>query len=151
MNADRIERELILPAPVARVWAALTVPRHLSAWFGTSASVDLRPGGEISFTWDRSAGVRGTNRCVVVAVEPPRRFAFRWRPFGGFDGVPILEGPNTLVEFTLHEHAEGTLLRLVESGFDSLPASVRGCRERNVEGWQRELADLLAFLSASAP
>ena len=32
-------------APLSeRVWAALTQPRGLAAWFGTAATVDLRPG-----------------------------------------------------------------------------------------------------------
>ena len=30
---DAIERELVLPVPPARVWAALTEPDGLSAWF----------------------------------------------------------------------------------------------------------------------
>ena len=49
---DAIERELILPVPRERVWAALTEPLSLSAWFGTQATVDLRPGGAVTFIWD---------------------------------------------------------------------------------------------------
>ncbi len=91
---DSIERELILPVPPARVWTALTRPDQLSAWFGTQATIDLRPGGEVIFTWDGSTGPRGTNRGVVEAVEPPHRFAFRWQ--SSPDTVQM-----TRVEFTL--------------------------------------------------
>jgi uncharacterized protein YndB with AHSA1/START domain len=48
-SADTIQRELILPAPPERVWAALTQADALSAWFGSHANVDLRPGGQIDF------------------------------------------------------------------------------------------------------
>src|SRR5438270_389740 len=65
---DTIERELILPVPRAQVWAALTEPAALSAWFGTSASVDLRPGGAVTFEWDGSTGPRGTNQGVIEVV-----------------------------------------------------------------------------------
>ena len=57
---DSIEREVILPAPPARVWTALTQADQLGAWFGTQASIDLRQGGEVVFTWDGSTGPRGT-------------------------------------------------------------------------------------------
>ena len=56
----------------------------------------------------------------------------------------------TLVEFTLEEHPEGTRLRMVESGFASLPPeSRRPSHEANSQGWQNELADLVAYLTAS--
>ncbi len=135
---DSIEREVILPVPPARVWTALTRADQLGAWFGTQASIDLRPGGEVVFIWDGSTGPHGTSRGIIEAVEPTRRFAFRWR------SAPD-EMPMTLVEFTLEPHVQGTLLRVVESGFASLHARVR---ESHVEGWQRELGELAAYLAA---
>ena len=138
---DSIEREVILPVPPARVWAALTRPDQLSAWFGTQATIDLCPGGEIIFTWDGSSGPCGTHRGVIETVEPPKRLAFRWH--SGPDNVPM-----TRVEFTLQPHPEGTRLRLVESGFASLPPELRGgLHERNTSGWQRELGELAQYLA----
>ena len=40
------------PAPPDRVWAALTTAEGLSAWFGDEATIDLRPGGAATMTWD---------------------------------------------------------------------------------------------------
>ena len=136
---DSIERELILPVPPARVWAALTQADQLGAWFGTHASIDLRPGGEVVFTWDDSSGGGGTSRGVIETVEPTRRFAFRWQANPG-------EPPMTRVEFTLEPHVEGTRLFVVESGFASLPPELR-THEHHVEGWQRELGDLAQYLA----
>ena len=136
---DSIQREVILPAPPARVWTALTQADQLGAWFGTHAAVDLRPGGEVVFTWDGSTGPRGTSRGVIETIEPPYRFAFRWQANPG-------DAPTTLVEFTLEPHPEGTRLHVVESGFASLPPELR-TRDRHVEGWQRELGDLAAYLA----
>jgi uncharacterized protein YndB with AHSA1/START domain len=137
---DSIERELILPVPPTRVWTALTRADQLSAWFGTQATIDLRPGGEVVFTWDGSTGPRGTTRGVIETVEPARRLAFRWQSATG--DVPL-----THVEFTLEPHAQGTRLRVVESGFASLPPELR-VRENHVEGWQRELGELAQYLAA---
>jgi uncharacterized protein YndB with AHSA1/START domain len=139
---DSIEREVILPVPPERVWNALTRADQLGAWFGTQATIDLCPGGEVVFTWDGSTGPRGISRGVIDAVEPTHRFAFRWQSTAG-------DVPMTHVEFTLEAHAEGTRLRVVESGLASLPPELR-VRESHVEGWQRELGDLAQYL-ASAP
>jgi uncharacterized protein YndB with AHSA1/START domain len=144
---DAIERELILPVPRERVWAALTQPLGLAAWFGTRATVDLRPGGAVTFIWDGSLGVEYPTTAVIEVVEPIQRFAFRWHPHDGKHAVAPLDGPTTRVEFTLDVHPDGTRLRLVESGFASLPADYR---ERNVRGWEGELGELGAYLSASA-
>ena len=141
MVPDSIEREVILPVPRERVWAALTQPDQLSAWFGTQATIDLRPGGEVVFTWDSSTGPPRTHRGVIEVVEPPKRLAFRWQ------SDPAIAA-TTRVEFTLEPHPQGTRLRLVESGFASLPPDLRGgLHERNTRGWQRGLGQLADYLA----
>ena len=144
---DSIERELILPVSRERVWAAITQPLGLAAWFGTRATVDLRPGGAVTFVWDGSIGVEHATTAVIEIVEPPRHFVFRWHPYDGERAVSPPDGPTTRVEFTLDDHPEGTRLRLVESGFASIPAEFR---ERNTRGWERELGELVVYLAAAA-
>jgi uncharacterized protein YndB with AHSA1/START domain len=142
---DAIERELILPVPRARVWAALTEPAHLSAWFGTNATIDPRPGGAVTFEWDGSTGPQGRNLGVIEVVEPLRHFVFRWQTLAEDPTVPP-----TRVEFTLEDHPQGTRLRLVESGFASLPTHVRrSSHDSNTEGWARELGELATYLSVN--
>ena len=131
---DSIEREVICPC----VWTALTRADQLGAWFGTQAAFGLRPGGEVVFTRDKPTG-SSTSRGVIETIEPTRRFAFRWQANPG-------NAPLTFVEFTLEPHDEGTRLRVVESGFASLPPELR-TRERHVEGCQLELGDLAQFLA----
>ena len=148
---DAIHRDLILPAPPERVRAALTQADALSAWFGSHASVDLRPGGQISFAWDGPGGERFTNGGVIDVVEPPRRFAFRWQPYVAPEHAARAAGMTTRVEFTLEPHTEGTRLLLVESGFASLPPDLRRrAIERNSAGWLRELGDLAAYFATAS-
>jgi uncharacterized protein YndB with AHSA1/START domain len=145
---DAIERELILPVPRERVWAALTQPDRLSAWFGTQATVDLRPGGALTFIWDNAAsGEQFTNTGVIEVVEPPSRFVFRWHVADGVHAEAPPDGPTTRVEFTLDDHPEGTRLRLVETGFAGLADAAR---DGNTRGWQNELGELAAYLTAAA-
>jgi uncharacterized protein YndB with AHSA1/START domain len=116
MTTDRIEREITIAAPMERVWAVLTVPEHVGVWFGTGApaTIDLRPGGTLAFDHGESSQYLG----LIVDVDPPRAFSFRWAAV--YPGVVATEENSTLVEFTLEPAGDGTLLRVVESGFDAL-------------------------------
>ena len=73
MVPERIEREILIEAPIDVVWAVLTEPEHVAGWFSDSAEVDLRPGGDATFTWHE----HGSALAWVERVEPPRFFAFR--------------------------------------------------------------------------
>ena len=142
MSADQIERETVIAAPVDRVWALLTEAEHLGRWFGDSgAEIDLRPGGALSLNWERYGTVRGR----VVDVDAPRRFSYRWAVLREQFGSEPIEGNSTLVEFTLEAEGDGTRLRVVESGFDTLfadPAKQDERAEDNRKGWASELDEL---------
>lgn len=134
---DVIEQEVRIEAPIERVWQVITDPAYVARWFGSSAEIDLRPGGPLRFGWDGHALFHG----VVERVDPPRQFAYRWVHDAG---VPIGgESVETRVSFSLSEVDGGTLVRLVESGF----VDEQHYKE-NSEGWTAELADLVAFASA---
>jgi uncharacterized protein YndB with AHSA1/START domain len=138
---EQIERETVIAAPVERVWALLTEAEHLGRWFGDAgAELDLRPGGALSLTWEQHGTVHGR----VVEVEAPRRFSYRWAVLRESQREPV-EGNSTLVEFTLEAEGDGTRLRVVESGFDTLFADAAKQTERvedNRKGWASELAEL---------
>jgi uncharacterized protein YndB with AHSA1/START domain len=142
MTLDTIERELVVEAPIERVWAALTEAEHVGTWFGDAgAEVDLRPGGTMMVHWAEHGSVEAT----IVAVEPPRAFSYRWAPFRDPAGKTPVEGNSTLVEFTLAPRGADTLLRVTESGFDTLDCPDEQRLENlagNTEGWQIELGHL---------
>jgi uncharacterized protein YndB with AHSA1/START domain len=142
---DSIEREVVIDAPVDRVWKLVTEAEHLGRWFGDAgAEVDLRPGGAMELRWAEY----GTSRGRIEAVEPPRHFAFRWAPFKDPGGVEPTDGNSTRVEFTLSELGQATRLRVVESGFESLATSEEQRQENldgNTEGWRAELGELQEY------
>jgi uncharacterized protein YndB with AHSA1/START domain len=145
MSVDQIERETTIAAPVERVWELLTEAEHVGRWFGDAgAEIDLRPGGEMLMRWAE----HGTSRARVEAVEPHRRFAYRWAPFQDPAGAEPVEGNSTLVEFTLTPEGEATRLRVVESGFAALACSDEQRAKNlagNTEGWTMELGELADY------
>ncbi|WP_431982081.1 SRPBCC domain-containing protein [Streptomyces qinglanensis] len=141
---DRIERETVLRHPAERVWAALTTAEGLSQWFGSVAEIDLRPGGRAYFRWD---GLDQESVATITIVDPPHRLAFTW-PIEGWPGD---DAPLTLVTFTLEPVADGTRLRLVESGFAQAADHIaRSAHQANSQGWTAELGDLETYLDAAA-
>lgn len=147
LTNDEIVREMVLPAPPQRVWRALTQADQLSKWFGTGASVDLRVGGRISFEWEQFADQAPGE---IEEIDEPRRFVFRWHPFGHMKDVQVDPSLRTRVEFDLEPHDEGTKIRVRETGFASLPEAIAArSHEDNAGGWTSELNDLLEYLVAN--
>ena len=57
--------------------------------------------------------------------------------------LPEDDPRRTYVEFTLEPDGDGTLLRVVETGFAQLPVDTRReTYDSHSEGWSRELAEL---------
>lgn len=141
---DRIERTLELAHPPERVWQALTTAEGLGTWFGNSAVIDLRVGGEAKLTWDSGDAATLT----IEKVDPPRAFAYSW----GLYGVPEGDPRRTLVEFTLEPTGTGTTLTMVESGFAQHPDAEihKKAYSANTDGWTRELGELVAYLDGQA-
>jgi uncharacterized protein YndB with AHSA1/START domain len=142
-QTDRIERDVLIAAPVERVWELITRPEHLGRWFGDAgADVDLRPGGELVVRWRDHGAVRGR----VETVEPPRRFAYRWLVAFEDDADPT-PANSTLTEFTLSTEGAGTRVAVVESGFDALELAAEERADRfadHTSGWGIELDHLTA-------
>ena len=146
--SDRIEQTILLPVPRSHVWDAVTKPEQFARWFGVVSAMDFRVGGAIQLSWeDTPCPYPG----LIEVIEPIQRFAFRWPSYAiahpeiTFDIVP-----STLVDITLEEQAEGTLLTLVESGFASQPQSVPAeeLYRGNQDGWQGCLNGLRTYLQS---
>jgi uncharacterized protein YndB with AHSA1/START domain len=139
---DAIEREIVIDAPPSVVWAIVTEAQHLGGWFSDEAEIDLRSGGRMLLTWRE----HGTYEGRVEVVDAPHLFAFRWQTREG----EFSETNSTLVVMTLEAEEAGTRLRVVESGFGTLPwpedARTR-YGEENSEGWLIELAELRDYVT----
>ena len=69
-----------LKQPIEQVWAAITEPERIADWFATtSLAPDLRVGAKLTISF----GPDDTMVAEVVALEPPRLFAYR--DFGSAD------------------------------------------------------------------
>ncbi len=139
---DHIERTIRLRSAQQKVWTALTTADGLSAWFGEHATIDLRPGGEASMTFE--SGMTVDMR--VERVEEPTLFAYTWK----VPGLPEDDPRRTYVEFTLEPDGDGTILRVVETGFAQLPLDTRReTYDSHSEGWSSELEELAEHVNGA--
>src|SRR5205814_1811949 len=95
--ADRIERELVLPAPPEEVWEAVT----RDGWLADEVRLELRPGGNATFRTPD-----GLKTGWVEEARAPSQLTFWWAAG---------DEPATRVELTLRSERATTRLYVVES------------------------------------
>ena len=138
-NTDRIEKQLRLHAPRARVWRALTDAAEFGKWFQVKLESGFAVGKRVTGKVTHPGYEHLTFEATVERMEAERLFAFRWHPYAIDPKVDYSKEPTTLVEFRLDERDGGTLLTVVESGFDRIPVERRALAFRmNSGGWDAQ-------------
>ena len=140
VQTDRIEKQVLLRAPRSRVWQALTETREFSQWFGVTLTGTFAPGARLRGQITHPGYEHLTLELTVERVEPERLFSWRWHPNAIDPAADYSAEPTTLVVFELQEVDGGTLLTVVESGFDRLPAARREqAYSGNDGGWTMQM------------
>lgn len=140
---DAIVQEIVIQAPAARIFAALTSPAELLKWWAaegkfkaTHVELDLRPGGKWRMRVESCRGPETYSTTVFGeyrVIEPPRLLTFTWIR-------DEQDSPETLVSWELEEVGGGTRVRVTHSGLTS-----EGLRARN-SGWPLIQCLLQAYL-----
>lgn len=147
---DRIEKRVVLRAPRSRVWRALTDQQEFGAWFGVNLEAPFAEGATVRGKITHPGYEHVTLEVVVERIEPERYFAYRWVPYAVDPDVDYSREPKTLVEFRLEETGEGTILTIVESGFDRVPTARRAEAFRmNDGGWTEQARNIERHVSPS--
>jgi len=151
-NTDRIEKQILLRAPRARVWPALTDADEFGSWFGVKLDGPfiagaIRRGVIVGTTADADvAKLQREHKDVpfeitIDRIEPERLFSFRWHPFAIDRGVDYSAEPTTLITFTLEKIENGTILTVTEAGFDRIPLERRvKAFTANERGWTIQMS-----------
>jgi uncharacterized protein YndB with AHSA1/START domain len=143
MANDRIEKQIDLDAPVSRVWRALTDYREFGEWFRVKLEGPFVAGQETRGQITHPGYEHLQMTVVVQKIEPERYFSYTWHPYAKDPKVDYSRETPTLVEFTLEKSAKGTLLKVIESGFDKIPSHRRVEAFRmNENGWAQQLKNI---------
>ena len=142
-STDRIEKHVVLHAPRARVWRALTTAEEFGTWFRVKLEGPFAEGATVRGRITHPGYEHVTMEVLVDKIQPERYFAYRWHPYAVERGVDYSQEPTTLVEFTLSDAPDGTGLTIVESGFDRIPVARRDEAFRmNDRGWTGQIKNI---------
>lgn len=143
-STDRIERSALIKAPVSRVWRALTDAEEFGGWFGVALKGKHFVAGQQVQGHITIPGFEHVVFDVLIErVEPEKLFSYRWHPYAVDPAIDYAKEPTTLVVFTLKEAEGGTLLSVVESGFDQIPLARRAEAVRmNSGGWEEQMRNI---------
>jgi len=122
-----LDRSVVIRAPRAVVFRFFTDSERFARWWGPGSTIDGRVGGEVRIVYPNQVVARG----AVTALRADQSIAFTY----GYEdpGKPIRPG-GSLVTIELHDHAEGTLVKLRHE----LPSAAD--RDHHVPGWRFQLA-----------
>jgi uncharacterized protein YndB with AHSA1/START domain len=159
MSTDRIEKKILLKAPLARVWGALSDSKQFGTWFGMKFDGPFTPGArmrgvivptkmnpEVAKAQKKYEGV--AFEIMIEQMQPERLFSFRWHPGAVDPAIDYSREPTTLVVFTLEQLPDGVMLTLTESGFDQIPLERRAkAFASNQQGWSIQMTLIEAYLA----
>lgn len=161
-STNRIEKQVLLHAPLKRVWSVISNAEEFGSWFGVQFDDSFVAGeqttGQIVPTTVDPEVAKSQKphegqpfEITIERIEPMQHFSFRWHPYAVEPDVDYSKEPTTLIVFELEETNEGTLLTITESGFDSIPLERRAkAFEMNEQGWEAQLTLISKYLDQGA-
>jgi len=161
MTTDRIVKQVVLKAPLARVWRAVSDSKQFGAWFGMALEAPFADGAhlkgkivptvadaQVAKMQEPHAGM--VFDLFVERIEPMRHLSFRWHPYAIEPGSDYSKEPTTLVTFELEEVAGGVRLTITESGFDKVPLARRAeAFKANEGGWEMQTQLIAKYVAAN--
>jgi uncharacterized protein YndB with AHSA1/START domain len=116
-----IKKEILIEAPIAKVWEHITNPKKIAGWLMPN-DFEARVGK--AFVMD--CGHEETS-CVVKEIVPEQKLVYSFQS----ETTKV----ETLVTITLAKEGARTRLTLVHSGWDALPPGDQGVAGQFNEGW----------------
>lgn len=139
IRKEKVNFKTLVRVQPERAYDAIATSKGLDEWFTNGSSVDARPGGQIDFRWkdwglDRYTG---QNAGPVLEANRPERFVFQWRADSG--------SYYTTVEIDFESVDEGTLVKLIEYGYEDTSVGMQDLLNR-VSGWAQVLTLMKFYL-----
>lgn len=147
---NEIRKEIVLKAPLSRVWQALTDYKQFGEWFRVNLQSPFEPGkpvrGNITYPGYEHVMFEAT----VIKMEPESLFSYTWHPYAVDANIDYSNETPTLVEFHLSLKDGVTKVEVVESGFENIPEGRRPEAFRmNSGGWEEQMKNIENYVCQS--
>ncbi len=124
-----IRKEILIDAPVAKVWEHITDTKKIAGWLMPN-DFEATVGKEFFMDCKDT----GRTFCQVKEIVPEQKLVYSFQ-----SKVTRVE---TLVTITLSREGRNTRLTLVHSGWDALPPDQQGVADNFDSGWDVLLKEL---------
>lgn len=127
-KTEPVVKEIILNAPVSKVWSALTEKEQIAKWLMPSEDFKLETGHTFKMT-GKSKDVEYPHVCTIVEIVPEKKLVYTWAVKDKLS--------DTLVTYELEDSDGKTKLKLTHSGWDKAVLTEPGTgREDYNNGWE---------------
>ena len=150
MNAsstDRIEKQVLVRASHENVWHTLTDSEAFGNWFGAKLDGEFATGARVRGPLTIEGMEHLTLDITIEKMEPKHLFSWRWHPGAMDPDFNYSTKPSPLVVFELEDAVDGTMLTVVETGFDKKPFERRmEVFDRNTNGWEAQITRISEYV-----
>lgn len=127
MQTVPVVKEVLLNAPVGKVWHAITSKEEMKGWYFTIEEFKAEPGFQFKLYGEKK-GVKFPISCTIKEVQPYEKLSYSW----SYDDFPA----ETLVTFELKGMGDQTELRLTHQGLENIPQENTDVSVQNhIDGW----------------
>ena len=127
MQTDPVIKEVILNAPIEKVWGAITDKEEMKGWYFTIEEFKAQPGFPFKMYGEKK-GIKFPISCIIREVQPMEKLSYTW----SYDDFPA----ETLVTFELREQDGQTILRLTHQGLETIPEHPDASVQNHIDGWE---------------
>ncbi|QDK37246.1 SRPBCC domain-containing protein [Bdellovibrio sp. NC01] len=136
---DQIELSVTVRATAAEIWRALT--DETEDWWSEDVVLEPKKGGIFKEPWEDDAGRKMLASGKVLDVQPNKMIKFTWKE----KDWPA--NAQTECTFEISEEAGKRVIKVVHTGWDSLPEAKRQSTIKDFHvGWNYHLKELKSYL-----
>lgn len=145
--SHKIERSVIVKAPIKKVWEAISDYKNFGQWFQARIDQPFEEGKCSSGAMTIPGYEHLPFEIKVIQVVKEELLSFEWAPFIN-EKTDLSNEPWQLVEFKLESVSEGTRISITESGFEKISEKYReDARRGNEKGWEFQIKNLERYVT----
>jgi uncharacterized protein YndB with AHSA1/START domain len=138
-ESSTIVKEVIINAPLSKVWKAITEPGQIEKWLMPPENFKLEEGNEFTMTGRNKEKTVIPHFCKIIEIIPEKKLSYTW-------AVEDMLS-ETLVTYELEEQDGNTKLTLSHSGWDKVTLIKPGATRNDYNGgWASVLPGLKNYV-----
>ncbi len=135
MKTEPVVKEIIVNAPVKKVWKAISNKDEMKNWYFDLKKFEPEVGFEFQF-YGGTEERQYLHICKITEVKINKKLSYSWK-YEGYTG-------ESFVTFELFEEGNKTRVKLTHEGLETFPADNADFKKENfIAGWNQIIGESL--------